>query len=53
MAQMEKDWRTDYNWMDPNDLPVTDDDLNEPIRYFVQDFHKHLETKQDQKLLKG
>jgi len=32
MAQMEKDWRTDYNWMDPNDLPVTDDDLNEPIR---------------------
>ena len=32
MGQMEKDWRTDYNWMDPNDLPVTDDDLNEPIR---------------------
>jgi hypothetical protein len=32
MAQMEKDWRTDYNWMDPNDLPVTDDDLDEPIR---------------------
>ena len=28
-------------------------DLNEPIRYFVQDFHKHLETKQDQKLIKG
>ena len=29
------------------------DDLNEPIRYLVQDFHKHLETKQDQKLIKG
>ena len=28
-------------------------DLNEPVRYFVQNFHKHLETKQDQKLIKG
>jgi len=28
-------------------------DLNEPVRYFVQTFHKHLETKQDQKLIKG
>jgi len=28
-------------------------DLNEPVRYMVQNFHKHLESKQDHKLIQG
>ena len=27
------------------------EDLNEPIRYLIQDFHKHRELKNDQKIL--